>query len=183
MAWGRKAEQIFQLMEDRRQVVARALKAESAVLLAHAERDVARIDAKAFKRKADDLERVARERREALTDREQEIRVLKDRQRELEWAVQLLNVACGRTGDDMSSPLIDVQPSELEAAREAVRERDIVVKWDDLTGKPEVHFPKKDERRAPWAQGAMHIGFSAADLIYDPSRSSVGLFSPIENPA
>lgn len=179
MAWGRKARRIAELAEDRRQVAARALKAENAALRAQDDRDAARRDAKALKRKADDLEKAKKAANDEAAARRIELRETSARVRELEWAVQLLNVACGRTGDDMSSPLIGVRPSELETAREAVRERDIVVKWDDLTGKPEVHFPKKDERRAPWARatGGLIVGTfypNTSDLLFAPRNPFPG---------
>lgn len=174
MAWGRKAYRIADLEQRFRKLEASRDEYRHGLHIAQAEGDVARIDAKAFKRSAADLEHVARERREALTDREQEIRALKDRQRELEWAVHLLNgVLSNKVHSSIGTPVTAIMESTMETAREAVRERDIVVKWDDLTGKPEVHFPKKDERRAPWARAT---GGFLAGTVY-PTVSDP-LFAP-----
>lgn len=165
MAWGRKAERIADLEKQYRKVCKELTAEEAKGYFLEAERDVAKIDAKAFKRKAADFEKAKKVADDRTGDQADRIRRAQARVHELEWAVQLLNVACARTGDGMGSPLTGVNPPELETAREAVRERDIVVKWDDLTGKPEVHFPKKDERAAPWRDRPM-IAFHAGDFIY-----------------
>lgn len=166
MAWGRKARRIAELVKDRERCAERAYRAEGAVEVARAERDIARIDAKAFKRKAEDLEKVKKAANDEAAARRVELREAKARQLELEWAVALLNIACGRTGDDVGSPVTGVTPAELEQAKEAVRERDVVVRWDELAGVPTVHFPKKDQRRAPWAQGGMYMVPGAVELVY-----------------
>lgn len=188
MAWGRKTVQIADL-QQRCIRLDKELRDTNSTEARRADRAARENDE--LKREKDDLKRekdtanakvgYLEATRESLRA---ELSAAQARERELEWAVHLLNASLSRKlGADIGDPFDEVLPSTLEAARGAVRERDIVVKWDELDGAATVHFPKKDQRRAPWAQGAMHIGFSAADLIYDPSRSSVGPFSPIENPA
>lgn len=180
MAWGRKAAIIRDLKERQKELREATYSTQAQRETALTERDVAQVEAKALKRKAEDLEKAVRERREAVMDREQEIHVLKARQRELEWAVHLLNIVLSnKAGSSISAPLTSIEKSTIETAREAGRERDIVLTWDDLNGTPEVHFPKKDERRAPWApaQGGPLVGYpNARDLTYDPYEYARSIF-------
>lgn len=179
MAWGRKARRIAELAESL--AISRDLRARYEQKLDGAtfERDAARIERDAARRKVDVLEKAKKAANDEAAARRVALRESEARVCELEWAVQLLNVALTRTGDNLGSPLTGVNPSELETAREAVRERDIVVKWDDLTGKPEVHFPKKDERRAPWARatGGLIVGTlypNTSDLLFAPATPFTG---------
>lgn len=185
MAWGRKAAQIRGLQERLTFVREQQIKDREELNRAQDEATAARREQDRLQRKADELEHSVRRFREDNVDKDQRLNAAEARQRELEWAVALLNIARGRTGDDVDSPVTGATPAELEQAKEAVRERDVVVKWDELAGVPTVHFPKKDQRRAPWgpARTLFPVSIALGDLIYDPSRGSVGPFSPIGNPA
>lgn len=159
MAWGRKAKQI----ENFRGLLKGAEERSSAYRIAAAQ---AQDEVFSLRRANDKLKR----------QRDQDNRE-HGREQELLYAAHLLNaVLSNRTGTSESVPVDELSESSYKAAKKALRERDVVVKWDDLNGTASIHFPKKSERRAPWA--GMYAAGGMVDV--DPAKldAAATLFDP-----